>query len=152
MMRESGKTANGNALESSARPSANTPIYSHKLDTVTWLALVHQIIVQYYVCAPRELPCGRTLWHLLDADSLMVSERAVSIFYLQRLTIVVRLGSDRRSRRKIRCGGCRVAVLAFMEQICLWTIMYRLEHLRADQRATRDDSFQGDHRAQLCSM
>lgn len=78
-------------------PTTHTSVYAYKLDSVTRLARIHQIIIENDVNAPWKISCRRPFWHLLNIDPLVISKGTQTELHLQWVAIFVCLWRD---------GGC----------------------------------------------
>ena len=84
------------SLECATSTTANAAIHTNKLNPVSRLALVDEVVIQNHICTPRKLSCGGAFWHLLNAYSLVVTEGAEAKFRLQRMPFFIGLGGNRR--------------------------------------------------------
>lgn len=138
-----------NALECSRGTTTNTAVRADELDPVSRFTLVHQVVVQNHVRTARQLTSRSSLGHFLDADALVIAERAETILDLQGSSLFVRLRCDRGSGREVRGGGRGIAVFAVVELTFVGRVMDRLEHLRTNKGAARDDTLERDHVAKV---
>lgn len=121
-----------NVLEGTGASAAHATIYAHKLHPISRLTLVHQVIIQDNVDASGKLTCWCAFRHLLNANPLVVSERAETKLCFEDVPFIVCLGSKGRCWGLIRCRSGRVAVLSHGEQLGFFAIMDGAEHLWTD--------------------
>jgi hypothetical protein len=136
-------------LERSRGASTNAAIHADELDSVSRLTLVYQVIVQNHVRTARQLACRCPLRHFLDADALVIAEGAEPVLDLQRMSLIVCLWRDGRSRGEVGSGRRGVAVFACVEKTGIGAVVDRLEHLWTDERAACDDTLEWDHMAKV---
>ena len=138
-----------NALERSRGSGANTAVHTDELDSVPWLTLVYQVIVQDHVRTAWQLASWSSLGHFLDTDALVITESAETIFDLQRMPFFVCLRCNRGRRGKVGSGGRGITIFAEVEARSIGTIMDRLDHLRTNKGAACNDTLERDHMAKV---
>lgn len=131
--RNAQELASNDLLECAAGSTTNASIHSHKLNTVPRLAFVDQVVIEDDICTARQLTRRRALWHLLDADSLVIPELTVAKLCLHIVIVVIFLGNEGCRRREIGNRSGRITVLLGQELLCRRAIMYRLHDLRPDE-------------------
>lgn len=80
--------------EGTASTTTHTSVDSDQLDTVSRFTLVYHIVIKDNVNTPWKLTRGCSLGHLLDTDSLVILENAMSVLHFERVPCVVLLGRD----------------------------------------------------------
>ena len=131
-----------NALECSRGTTTNTAVRADELDSISRLTLVYQVVIQNHVRTARQLASRSSLGHFLDADALVIAERAETILDLQGASLFICLRCNRGGRGKVGGGGRGIAVFAVVELTLVGRVMDRLEHLRTNEGAARDNTLE----------
>jgi hypothetical protein len=139
-----GKTHNTtrDTLERSRGTTTNAAIHADELDSVSRLTLVYQVIIQNYVRTAGQLARRCPLGHFLDTDALVIPKSAKPVLNLQRMSLIVCLWCDGRSRGEVGSGGCGIAVFAGVEKAGIGAVVDRLEHLWTDEGAACDNTLE----------
>ena len=123
-------------------------INTDKLNSISWLAFVDQIIIQYNVYSSWQLSRRCALGHLLYRDLLVISVCGVSILCDQWVALFVLLGINTRGAGSTRSHSL---IFIFSENECLFllAVMYTLNDLRSDKRHSCDNSLERDHMVEV---
>lgn len=64
-------------------------VYQHHRKKILHLAEVHQVIIKYNIHRPWQLPSRSLLWHLLDAQCLVITVDRQTELCFQRIAILI---------------------------------------------------------------